>query len=103
LGQDSGCCKGSNLARPAVLQCACAGIKRRPGRADVVDQYDDLAKETPALTPYGESVFHVAMPLRRRQFGLRRRSAKASERADDRQADVAGEILGLIEAAFTPA
>ena len=47
-----------------------------------------------------EGVLNVGATLGSRQAGLRRAAADATKCANDRQAEMLGEIVGLIEAAL---
>ena len=100
LGHDSGCCKGANLACPGVLECARAGVQRRASRAHVVDQDNNPPRECPAVPAHRKCASDVAVAFCCGQVGLHPSPAHAPQRGDNRQPDVAGKILGLIEAAF---
>src|SRR5438093_13471991 len=83
-GHDSGCCKGTNLPRPTVLQHVRARVQRCACRAHIVDDDDDLSRYLAALLSKSKCAPHVAVSFGRRKIGLRRRAANPPQPTDDR-------------------
>ena len=102
FGHDSGCCKRSNFFHPATFQHHRAGLQRRPGGGDVVNEDDGAGTgdRGSGIRAELEGVFHILTPLFPWQFDLRWRVNDAPQERPDRHAQMPGKIIRLIEASL---
>jgi hypothetical protein len=101
LPHDSSSCNRAHFRRPHVSQGSRARLERRTGGAHIVDQYDDLAAQRLRRARRHEGVPYVLVAPRGWKARLRGGRPRSTERAEDRKAQLSGEVGGLIESAST--